>query len=106
MVIADVAAVVEGALHPSSSHRRMQGCSQAAGNMANLLQPVLQDRQLSAHSMQQLFEESAGIASSGAELGSMLQQAGADLCSLIRWLAIWKHLQSTMVHVILSCQQA
>ncbi len=57
----------------------MQGCAQAARAMTSLLQPVLQDRQPSAHSMQQLFEDTASIAESPEELSSMLQQAGADL---------------------------
>lgn len=64
-------------MHASSSQRRMQGCSQAAAELSRLLQPVLQDRQLSAHSMQRLFEDCASMPSSSAELATELQQAGA-----------------------------
>ncbi|KAK9819407.1 hypothetical protein WJX74_000033 [Apatococcus lobatus] len=72
----DISAVVEGAVHASSSQRRVQGCSQAAAELVQLLQPVLHDRQLSAHSMQQLFEDCARMAGSSAELAEPLQQAG------------------------------
>lgn len=55
----------------------MQGCSQAAAELSRLLEPVLQDGQLSAHSMQRLFEDCASMAGSSAELATEVQQAGA-----------------------------